>query len=194
MMTKKQVAADWLNPFRRIAGYQALGWGIAGGIVSVVICYALKWHYHGLLHFGPAPNNAWWCYAIEHLVIWIVPALVFYLGGLLLSSSRIRPVDVFGTVLFSELLLIPMTLLQLLPPVAALNRMQIQAGWTPTPYEILGILLSLLGVVFVVGCMIWLFQALKVSCNLKGWRLWIVYLAGTFGADIACRYIIDLFY
>lgn len=194
MTTKKQIAADWLNPFRRIAGYRALAWGLGGGIISVVICYLLKWHYHGLLHFGPAPNNAWWCYAIEHLTVWIVPALVFYLGGLLFSRSRIRPVDVFGTVLFSELLFIPMTLMQLLPPVRALNRMQITLGWTPTAYQTLGLMLDLVGVVFVVGCMIWLFQALKVSCNLKGWKLWSVYLLGTFGADIACRYIISLLY
>lgn len=184
----------WLHPFRQIAGYEALGWGLAGLIVSTALCYFLKWHYHGLLHFGPAPNNVWWCYLVEHLTVWLLPATVFYLGGLIFSRSRIRPVDVFGTVLFAEVLLTPMALFHLIPPVRDLANMRIVPGEIPSAYQLTGIWLMLVASVFVVGCMIWLFHALQVSCNLKGWKLWCVYLLGTFGADVACRYIIGIFY
>ena len=86
-----------VNPFIRIAGGQALIWGFLGLIVSTLLCWISGYHYHGLLHFGPAPNPAWWCYLAEHLIVWLIPALLFYLGGLFLSHSRIRVIDVLGT-------------------------------------------------------------------------------------------------
>ena len=82
-----------VNPFIRIAGGQALIWGFLGLIVSTLLCWISGYHYHGLLHFGPAPNPAWWCYLAEHLIVWLIPALLFYLGGLFLSHSRIRVID-----------------------------------------------------------------------------------------------------
>lgn len=91
-----------VNPFIRIAGGQALIWGFLGLIVSTLLCWISGYHYHGLLHFGPAPNPAWWCYLAEHLIVWLIPALLFYLGGLFLSHSRIRVIDVLGTVLFAH--------------------------------------------------------------------------------------------
>ena len=53
-----------VNPFIQIAGARALAWGALGLLVSTVICYYAGYHYHGLLHFGPAPNPAWWCYVL----------------------------------------------------------------------------------------------------------------------------------
>ena len=100
-----------VNPFIRIAGGQALIWGFLGLIVSTLLCWISGYHYHGLLHFGPAPNPAWWCYLAEHLIVWLIPALLFYLGGLFLSHSRIRVIDVLGTVLFAQLPLLGMNLI-----------------------------------------------------------------------------------
>ena len=117
---------QWLNflvyTFEWFAGGLALGWGLLGMVVSTVICYLSGWHYHGLLHFGPAPNPAWWCYAVEHLVVWIVPAVLFYLGGLILSRSRIRVIDVLGTVAFAQLPFIFMNLFNMLPPMQNLAK------------------------------------------------------------------------
>ena len=98
----KQHLYGLINPFERIAGLEALLWGLAGMVVSTALSFYSGWHYHGLLHFGPAPNPAWWCYAVEHLAVWLIPAVMFYLGGLLLSRSRIRMVDVLGTVVFAQ--------------------------------------------------------------------------------------------
>ena len=110
-----------VNPFIRIAGGQALIWGFLGLIVSTLLCWISGCHYHGLLHFGPAPNPAWWCYLAEHLIVWLIPALLFYLGGLFLSHSRIRVIDVLGTVLFAQLPLFGMNLISLLPAMRMMN-------------------------------------------------------------------------
>ena len=44
--------------------------------------------------------------------------------------------------------------------------------------------------VFLIWALVWMFQALKVSCNLKGYRLGILYCVGIFGGDVLCRYLI----
>ena len=147
---KRQWLNFLVNPFEWIAGGQALGWGLLGMVVSTVICYLSGWHYHGLLHFGPAPNPAWWCYAVEHLVVWIVLAKI---------DMNVPPMELMA-----------------------------QPGF------LVGIWLSLIGLIFLVWALVWMFKALKVSCNLKGYPLGILYCVAVFGGDILCRYLIGLCY
>ena len=194
---KKQDLYVLLNPFERIAGLKALAFGVVGMMVSTLLSYYSGWHYHGLLHFGPAPNPAWWCFAVEHLVVWLVPAILFYIGGLLLSRSRIRPVDVVGTVAFAQIPLIIMNQFNFLPPMHNLTKIDITMSpvdMMQQPGFLLGIWLSLVAMIFLIWTLVWMFQALKVSCNLKGYRLGILYCVGVFGGDVLCRYLIRLCY
>ena len=186
-----------VNPFIRIAGGQALIWGFLGLIVSTLLCWISGHHYHGLLHFGPAPNPAWWCYLAEHLIVWLIPALLFYLGGLFLSHSRIRVIDVLGTVLFAQLPLLGMNLISLLPAMRMMSQMNMNMSpeeMLAQPYFILAMILTLLGLPFLILTLIWMFNALKVSCNLKQWKLWTVALIGIIGGDVLCRFLIGWLY
>ena len=186
-----------VNPFIRIAGGQALIWGFLGLIVSTLLCWISGYHYHGLLHFGPAPNPAWWCYLAEHLIVWLIPALLFYLGGLFLSHSRIRVIDGLGTVLFAQLPLLGMNLISLLPAMRMMSQMNMNMSpeeMLAQPYFILAMILTLLGLPFLILTLIWMFNALKVSCNLKQWKLWTVALIGIMGGDVLCRFLIGWLY
>lgn len=193
----KNKVMEIVNPFIRIAGGQALVWGVFGLIVSTLLCWISDYHYHGLLHFGPAPNPAWWCYLAEHLIVWLIPALLFYLGGLFLSHSRIRVIDVLGTVLFAQLPLLGMNLISLLPAMRMMSQMNMNMSseeMLTQPYFIMAMILSILGLPFLVLTLIWLFNALKVSCNLKQWKLWVVALIGILGGDVLCRLLIERLY
>ena len=186
-----------VNPFIRIAGGQALIWGFLGLIVSTLLCWISGYHYHGLLHFGPAPDPAWWCYLAEHLIVWLIPALLFYLGGLFLSHSRIRVIDVLGTVLFAQLPLLGMNLISLLPAMRMMSQMNMNMSpeeMLAQPYFVLAMILTLLGLPFLILTLIWMFNALKVSCNLKQWKLWTVALIGIIGGDVLCRLLIAWLY
>ena len=179
------------NPFERIAGFPALGWGMAGLIVSTLISYGSGWHYHGLLHFGPAPNPALWCFAAEHAVVWLIPAILFYVGGLLLSKSKIRIIDILGTTAFAQLPLIGMNIINSLPASRKLLEMKTIEDATA---NMSGIWMSIVGIVFLVWALVWMFNALKVSCNLKSFRLVIAYAVAVGAGDILCRLVIKLFY
>ena len=86
------------NPF-----YKAAGWWILGIVITTAIAYGADVHFHGLLHYGGAPHSEWWCFVVEHLVIWLIPSLLVYILSLFCSRSHVRPIDVLGTVAFSQL-------------------------------------------------------------------------------------------
>lgn len=201
---RKRVIDFLFNPFERIAGWQALSWGLAGLLISTALGYITNYHYHGLLHYGPAPNPAWWCFAAERIIVWLIPTLIFYIGGLILSKSKIRPVDVFGTVLFSQIPLLFTNLMAFFPfykqmesfdpnaPVA--EQIQQATALITQPGFWVGIWLSLLSMAFVIWMGYWMYRALAVSCNLKGKRLALLFLVSLFGGDFICRLIINLLY
>lgn len=199
-----QVVRFLLNPFERIAGAQALSWGVLGLLASTVLGYFTNYHYHGLLHYGPAPNPAWWCFVAEHFVVWLVPAGLFYIGGLFFSRSRIRLIDLVGTTLFAQIPLLFTNLIAFFPfykhmqhidpsapvqeQINQVSELMVQPGFW------LGIWLSLLSFVFVIWMGYWLFKALQVSCNLKGTKLAVLFCIGLFGGDFISRILINLFY
>lgn len=193
-----------LNPFERIAGAQALSWGVLGLLASTVLGYFTDYHYHGLLHYGPAPNSAWWCFACEHLVVWLIPACLFYIGGIFLSRSHIRFIDLLGTTLFAQIPLLFTNLIIFFPfytqikhidPSAPIQEQLIRIGELMIqPGFWLGIWLSLLSLVFVIWMGYWLFKALQVSCNLKETKLAVLFCIGLLGGDFISRLIINLLY
>lgn len=196
-MKEKEIVARCVNPFVWIAGVRALLYGGTGLLVSVILSWFTGFHYHGILHFGSAPNSAWWCYLAEHLIVWLVPTVLFYGGGLVASHSRFRAVDLFGTMLFAQIPLIGMNLIYALPPMKVLSCI----NPAMSPQEILNqpglglaVVLSLFGLPFLMAAVVWMFNALKVSCNLKGGRLWTVALIGIIGGDVVCRMFIHFFY
>jgi hypothetical protein len=194
---KKETLSLLINPFKKIAGFQALSLGFAGYITATLLSVISGYHYHGLLHYGPAPNPAWWCFAIEHLIVWLIPASLFYLGGLLLSGSRIRVIDLFGTTLFAQIPFVLMNLFALLPPVQ--KAMNIDAGLPVDqiliqPGFMAGTFIIMVSSIFLILTLVWMFQALRVSCHLKGWQLITIYIVSVLGGDVLCRIVIKLFY
>ncbi|MDL2265745.1 YIP1 family protein [Parabacteroides sp. OttesenSCG-928-G07] len=185
----------FFRPFEKIAGRRALFWGILGLLVSILLSFWSGYHYHGLLHYGAAPNDALWVYVVEHLVIWLVPALLFLLGGLMLSKSKVRALDVMGTTVFALLPMLGMNLFNFLPPMQKLLVMDVADLVNPeSAPPMTDLLVMLLGTVFTVWMLIWLFNALKVSCNLKGTKLVLWYIFAVVAGDVVCRFIISWFY
>lgn len=185
----------FFNPFTKIAGWQALLWGLAGLVISAIIGYAAKTHYHGMLNFGIAFNNSAWLFFAERFVVWLVPAIILYIAGLIFSKSGIRPVDVFGTMAFAQLPLIAMNPLTM--PIMKMGYERFINSTKGLPDDsnlFVTVILSIFLVLFLVMALIWMFNAAKVSCNLKGWKLWVSYLLAIIGGDVLCRIIISAMY
>jgi hypothetical protein len=193
----------FISPFDKVAGVKSLVWGVAGLAVSVVLSIMSGLHAHGLLHYGYAPVNSWWTHVVEYLIIWLVVSFAFLLQGMAVSRSRIRPIDVFGTVAFSMLPLVVMNLMWLLPAMREL--LELSASPTDLLENMQSMMLnpSFLASTTVVGLitcvlialmLVWMFKVVKVVCNLSGGRLWAGYIVGVIGGDILSRILIGLMY
>lgn len=186
------------NPFYRVAGYTSLVWGVVGIVVSTAIAFLGDIHFHGLLHYGGAPNGAWWCFVVEHLVVWLVPSVLIYLSVLFCSRSHVRPVDVLGTVAFAQLPFVLLSLFMALPPMRKVATIQsaqtVDALLTDTTWLLMLVWIGAVSLLLSIWVLYWIFWATSVACNLKGRNLWIVFIIGAFGGDILCRYLIGLCY
>ncbi|MDR2917080.1 MAG: hypothetical protein LBV74_19990 [Tannerella sp.] len=194
---KKETLSLIINPFKKIAGFQALSWGFAGLIISTILSMATGYHYHNLLHYGPAPNSAWWCFAAEHLIVWLVPAILFYCSAICFSKSKVRIIDVFGTMLFAQIPFIFMNLFAFIPAVQKLINMDMNIPVeqiAKQPEFIIGSMIILVSCIFLIMTLIWMFQALRVSCNLKGSRLVVTYIVGIITSNILSGLIIKQLY
>ena len=194
---KKETLSLLFNPFKKIAGFKALCWGFIGLIASMVLSIVTNFHYQGFLRFGGALKSAWWFFAAEHLAVWLVPATLFYIGGLIFSGSKIRIIDIFGTTLFAQIPFVIMNLF-VLPPVVqrAMNidlNMSLQNIVTDPDY-ISGTRIFMVSIIFLILTLVWMFNALRVSCNLKGGKLAIVYIVGILLGDFICKLIIKQLY
>lgn len=168
------------NPFRYIAGTKALVLGIIFIISSGLLLYSDNMIQDSYIHIGIADATLWHVMLVQFLW-WIVPALLLYVGGLLLSKSHIRIVDVLGTTAFSQLLLIPMIAPMLLPAVKngfltlidnMLNGLAVDNG------SMLALMLySLWSLLLLVLFFVWNYNAFATSCNVKGAKAILYFIA-----------------
>lgn len=168
-----------INPFRYIAGTKALVLGIIFIISSALLLYSDGMIQDSYIHLGFA-NVSFWQVLLVQFAWWLIPAILLYAGGLLLSSSHIRLIDVLGTTAFSQLLLIPMIAPMLLPVVkdSLLVVMEtILQGQTLASTNMLAIMLySMWSMLLLVLFFIWNYNAFSTSCNVKGWKAVTFYI------------------
>lgn len=161
------------NPFRYIAGTKSLVLGLIFMVSAVFLLYSAGMIQDGYLHIAPT-DAAIWSILLMQLLWWIVPALFYYVGGLLLSRSHIRIVDVLGTTAFAQLLLIPMIAPMLLPAVKnGMNTIlqALQQGVQPAMGDMMAVMISgIVSTLFIVLFFIWNYNAFATSCNVRGWK------------------------
>lgn len=186
-----------LNPFIYIAGTSALVTGLAGILLCSLCFWLTDIHFQGLFHLGAAPAKSFILTLCGHLILWFIPALLFYSCGLLLSHSRIRIIDIFGTTAFAQIPFIGIGMLNFFPSMQKLVHLQptdITPEWLADPTVQTGIILILIATVFLIWGLIWMYKAFQVSCNLKKIRLNIAYTFCLITGDLITVYLIRLLY
>jgi hypothetical protein len=187
-----------INPFQRIAGVQALLWGTLGIAFTTTACYFAQFHFIGILKAGilSAPTG-FFTLLLNQLIICLLPVILFYIAGLFLSSSKIRFIDVLGTFSFAQLPFLFIPLVGFSPSVRQVLSVEFlhQLLKNPAIFQEINFQLAfcfLLGtILFLVWSIIWLFQAYKTSCNLKGAKLGWSFAILLILSDILCRIFIN---
>ncbi len=170
--------AKWLiNPFERIAGWQALLIGICilsltailGSINSIIFDGVIDAHVFD--HYFPLAFLA-------QAVDWVSLFLIMWLAGVCFSKSKIRAIDVAGTMALSRT---PMLLLVILGflPIAPQNISDISRI----------VIFSLVSIVLGIWMVALMYHAFSTSCHIKGARGIITFIGALLVAEIVSKCI-----
>ena len=181
------------NPFVLAAGIQALVPGLGAILLAGFLGFFSKTHFDGVLdiHAGaPAPL---WVFLSEGLIDWLCLALVLLLAGKILSKTRFRIIDVFGTQALARWPTIFTPLLFLPAPVQRFNSylaQQIATGGKPE-FASADAALFFAAIIVSFALLCWtvmlMYKAYSVSCNIKGARAIISFIIGVIIAEVLSK-------
>jgi hypothetical protein len=156
----------WLfNPFKYIAGFKSLiaGWIII--LITAFIAYYSHTHFDGAIdvHKGHKIYPVWY-FVAEPLLAWGIVVIVFFAAGKFFSSSAIRFIDIAGTFAFARWPFFFLAITNFIKP-------DIKDVMHLSPLTYVCAFISLGFSVWIVALM---YNAFKVSCNIKGQKsVWV---------------------
>jgi hypothetical protein len=166
----------WYNPFLVIAGTKSFLLGLLGLLLTSYLAYKTGTHFSGLANIDFARDSDFWIYLVENSSHWFILSILLFAAGLILSKSRIRPIDIFGTTLFSR---IPLIITPLIRTMAIFQSFVIQSV---IMYFLIGIYL-----ISLIWTIVLLFNAYKVSCNIKNEKLIISFAVAMILSEILTK-------
>ncbi|CAG5012697.1 hypothetical protein DYBT9275_05229 [Dyadobacter sp. CECT 9275] len=172
----------WLfNPFIYLGGEIALLTGIFGMFITSVVAYFSHAHLDGVLDLHIGTPSSYWVFAAESMMDWAAVVVVFYPLSLVLSKSKIRLIDIAGTMALARLPMFFGVVIAFLPPLQGLPGGQIST---------LAIACSFLILIPVIWLVTLMYHAFTISANLKGNRAVFGFIGGLLAAEILSKVLI----
>jgi len=185
----------WLfNPFHYVAGGSALGLGViiilAGGLVGSLS----NSHFDGVLDFHTGASASLGVFLAEGPIDWLIMSVLLLVGGMVISRSRVRWLDVFGTQALARVPTLVTALVALLPGYQRFTAelvAQLGEGSPGRPsfsadtvvFGIVAVVILLM-IVWMVALM---YRGFSISCNVSGTRAIGVFVAVLVLAEIASK-------
>ena len=170
----------WLfNPFHFLAGDQALAWGLACTVLTAWLGGIFDYRFTGVISFQRTDPAPLWHAIAQGLMAWAILSALLYIGGRLISRSRVRPIDVFGTQALARAPGLLIALIVMLPPFRDLITALIAQGSSNLSIAQLALLCSvgLVLILLLVWMVLLMYRAFAVSCNVAGGRAIAVFIA-----------------
>lgn len=175
-----------VNPFTRIAGLQAFGLGLLFVALMGFVGASSGVAFDGVFDMHLFKNTV--AQAFTFLGIDVLSlVLVMWVVGLV-TSKNFRFIDILGTMILARAPFLLLAIFGYFVEAPDLNAIM------KDPYVILQSTTFLVMMVFTMPVMVWcialMFNALKVSCDLKGSRLTIAFIIGLFVSEIIAKILI----
>jgi hypothetical protein len=194
--------SQWLfNPFSFVAGYQALLLGLGIMLISAFIGFLGNTHFDGVLDVHTGLEAPLWVFLAEGIIDWMSLAIPLFFFGLIVSTSSLRIIDVFGTQVLARWPYL-ITAIVMLPEanrrvgaylVAKLGFAAKPAAINYTDMFIFGFAI-IAGVVMAVWMVALMYRAYAVSCNIKGVRAIVTFIVSLIGAEVLSKLSILLLF
>jgi len=169
----------WIyNPFERIAGWEALMTGVVMMTLTAVAGKFSHVAFDGVLDVhGGATFDLSASFAMQ-AVDFVVLFLTMWLAGVIFSKTRLRAIDVAGTMALARAPMLPVAFLGFLPVVPA------------SPFDMPRIIIfSFISLPFIIWMIALMYHAYSVSCNLKGTRAILSFIGALAVAEIVSKLI-----
>lgn len=188
------------NPFKRFAGVQALLAGIAILLLTALLASSFGLRYDGAIdaHFVSAEKKVTFLTSVlEQLTNIITVSIFLYLAAFVAGARHTRPIDVVGTIalarfpyMFIPLLNIGGFFSNISFAAENINNQEDALAMFQDTNLVMLLLLSIPIIALVVWFVALLFNAYKVSTNLKGSKLIASFIVGLLLAEIVSIIII----
>ena len=187
--------SEWLfNPFRFVAGFKALLLGLGIILISALVGSLGNTHFDGVLDVHTGAEAPLWLFLAEGLINWISLAIPLFFFGLVMSRSSFRMIDVLGTQALARWPYL-VTAVVMLPDANRRFGEYLMSRLTQTTSAVaidytdvlifgLAIIIGILMAVWMVALM---YKAYCVSCNIKGIKAVITFIAGLIGAEVLSK-------
>jgi hypothetical protein len=174
-----------INPFHYIAGLKSLILGVIIILLTSLVSYLSGTHFPDVISLKINAPYPVWYFIVQGLTNWISVSLVFYISSLLFSTSTVRIVDIFGTQALARAPYLVASFIGFSDSIRAFGNYLLhtlmQHG-EPINISTMDIAFAVLLMTLSLFLTIWLItlilNALRVSANLKGVRLALVFTVG----------------
>lgn len=174
-----------INPFRYISDVKALMIGLGVMLVTILVAIPGKTFFPDVISVKVGAVSFPFSYLLlQTLANWLILSLVMFALAKVASSSNIRAIDILGTQALARAPFLVVALVGLPAPVSRalqsiMSEIQRQGlAAIPQPSDLATV--SVVGI-FVLLMLVWYItlsvNALRVSANLKGGRLAVVFVA-----------------
>jgi hypothetical protein len=194
---KKMKIRKLFNPFGEIAGSKALFYGLLAMMLTGFTGYFSHTNFPDVLSIKVIPEHMPLGYFfVQQLVIWLIPSLIFYGFAFWGSLSSVRVVDVFGTMalarfpyIFAAPLGFPGSIKRFGDYIMTLV-MERDMTATISTFDItMAIILMFVMILLTVWLVALMYNAFRVSSNLKGGKAVGMFIAGLFISIISTMFV-----
>jgi len=169
----------WLiNPFERIAGWQALVIGFAVMVLIAVVSNLNGIFFNGVLYIQIGASFGFFALFAKQFVDFLILFLTMWIAGVCFSKSRLRAIDVAGTMALARAPMLLVVVICFLP-VAPVSLYDI-------PRIIIFLLICIPFMIWMVALM---YNAYTVSCHLKGNKAVVSFIGALVVAEIVSRVV-----
>lgn len=185
--------SKFFNPFEEIAGAKALFYGFIVMLITGLTGYFSSTHFPDMISIKYIPEYLPLSYYfVQQVVIWFIPSLIFYVFALIGSSSSVRVIDVFGTMALARF---PYVIAAVLGFSGSMKRfgdyliallMEHDTTATISTFDIvIAIVLIFLMLLLTVWLVALMYNAFRISSNIKGGKAVGLFIAGFFVSVVA---------
>lgn len=186
---------QWLfNPFRFIAGFQALFFGSGIILISAFIGFLGNTHFDGVLDVHKGLKTSLWFFLAEGLIDWLTIAILLFLFGLIVSRASWRMIDVLGTQALARWPYLITSIVMLPKANERFGIYLISRFTSPSGSAILNyadMCIFIFAMIVVVLMAVWMvalmYRAYTVSCNIRGTRAIVTFIVGLIGAEVLSK-------